>query len=215
MAAFHLKCNVPSFYRAVQLHMEYARMIGTKIKELRTEMKLSVREVARRSGLSATMISQVERDVTQPSLSTLRKLSVVFGKSMSSVFAEEAQHAESVSGASLGISDVWIGKPGQRSFLSEPQSNFSYERLARGNGQLEVLRAKFEPGAVSSPQPWAHPSVECVYVIAGTLTAQIKGIEYVVQAGESLTFDASSPHLYHNDGDVVAEAIFSMAPSLP
>lgn len=180
---------------------------------------LSVREVGRRAGVSPTMISQVERNLTEPSLTTMRKLSSVFGESMASVFSESANSAERSIASSLvpetGGEAVWISRPGERLLLSEPRSHFSYERLARGNGHLEVLRAVFEPGMASSQTPWMHPSVECVYVISGTLTVHVNGRDYAVKAGESLTFDARQPHLYRNDGGVAAEAILSITPPMP
>lgn len=190
-------------------------MIGERLKELRAAKGLSLREVARRSGLSATMISQVERDVTHPSLSTLRKLSAVFGESMASVFAEEPPDRDAMVPPGAGGSSVWISRPGERLTISEPGSDFSYERLARGNGHLEVLTARIEPGSASSAQAWSHPSVECVYVIAGSITARIGERDYTLNAGEALTFDAREPHLYRNDGQQTAEVILSITPPMP
>lgn len=192
-------------------------MIGERLKELRAAKGLSLREVARRSGLSATMISQVERDVTHPSLSTLRKLSAVFGESMASVFAEgpAPEDREVTVPAGGDGSSVWISRPGERLTISEPGSDFSYERLARGNGHLEVLTARIEPGSASSAQAWSHPSVECVYVIAGSITARIGERDYILNAGEALTFDAREPHLYRNDGTQTAEVILSITPPMP
>jgi transcriptional regulator with XRE-family HTH domain len=195
-------------------------MIGERLKELRVARNLSLREVARRSGLSATMISQVERDVTHPSLSTLRKLSAVFGESMASVFSEgpapgAAEDREVLVPANSDGSSVWISRPGERLTISEPGSDFSYERLARGNGRLEVLAARIEPGSASSAQAWSHPSVECVYVIVGSITARIGDRDHVLNAGEALTFDAREPHLYRNNGTEIAEVILSITPPMP
>lgn len=197
-------------------------MIGERLKELRVAKGISLREVARRSGLSATMISQVERDITHPSLSTLRKLSAVFGESMATVFSEGPvatggrtdERAVLVPAGSDG-NTVWISRPGERMTISEPGSDFSYERLARGNGHLEVLTARIEPGSASSAQAWSHHSVECVYVISGTITARIGERDYILHEGEALTFDAREPHLYRNDGTRTAEVILSITPPMP
>lgn len=194
-------------------------MIGDRLKALRLNQGLSLRAVARQAGLSATMISQVERNVTQPSLTTLRKLTLVFGETMSAVFAEPANTALPPFSLALPLTEdgeaVWIGREGERPFLSEPRSDFRYERLARGNGQLEVLRAVLEPGQASSKTPWTHRSIECVYVISGRLTAQIAGKNYILQARDSVTFDGRQPHLYANQHTEPVEIILSVTPPLP
>lgn len=63
-------------------------MIGERLKELRTARGLSLRELAAQAGVSATLLSQIERAVTDPSLETLRRLAGVFGESVSSLFSD-------------------------------------------------------------------------------------------------------------------------------
>lgn len=130
-------------------------MIGERLKELRTARNLSLRDLAAQAGVSATLLSQVERSVTDPSLETVRRLAAVFGESITSLFAEPNAPA------------VWISRPGNRSKLTAPAGRVSYERLTAGQSDLEVLRAVLAPGQVSADEPRGHPSTECVYVIQG------------------------------------------------
>jgi transcriptional regulator with XRE-family HTH domain len=176
--------------------------IGPQLKALRTRHELSLRELAARSGLSATLLSQVERGVTEPSLSTLRRLAGVFGESVASLFDSSPPA-------------VWISRPGSRSTLAGPHGLIGYERLTPGNGQLEVLRAILPPGAATSAELWAHPSTECAYVVAGTLTVQIGDAAHQVLAGESITFDSNQPHLYRNATDSPVEYLVSVTPPSP
>lgn len=178
-------------------------MLGKRLNELRLAKAMSLRDLARETGLSATLLSQIERGVTEPSLTTLRKLSAVFGQSVSSLFAAEVDDA------------IWISRPGQRTSIMGPQGGVSYERVSRGNGQMEVLRAVFQPGQFSTELPITHPSMECVYVIRGSLTAQIGGQDRLVNAGECLSFDANTPHRYVNTGSDDAEIIMSVTPPVP
>jgi transcriptional regulator with XRE-family HTH domain len=67
------------------------------------------------------MLSQVERGVTEPSLSTLRRLAGVFGESVASLFDSSPPA-------------VWISRPGARSTLAGPHGLIGYERLTPGNG---------------------------------------------------------------------------------
>ncbi|QYN40710.1 XRE family transcriptional regulator [Pseudonocardia sp. DSM 110487] len=176
--------------------------VGPQLKALRTRHGLSLRELAARSGLSATLLSQVEREVTEPSLSTLRRLAGVFGESVASLFDSSPPA-------------VWISRPGARSTLAGPRGLVAYERLTPGNGRLEVLRAVLPPGAATSTEPWAHPSTECAYVVAGTLSVQIGDTVHDVLAGESITFDSSQPHLYRNVTDSPVEYLVSVTPPSP
>jgi transcriptional regulator with XRE-family HTH domain len=176
--------------------------LGSQLKALRTRHELSLRELAARSGLSATLLSQVERGVTEPSLSTLRRLAGVFGESVASLFDSSPP-------------SVWISRPGSRSILAGPHGLIGYERLTPGNGQLEVLRAVLPPGAATSTELWAHPSTECAYVVAGTLTVQIGDSAHQVPAGESITFDSTQPHLYRNATDSPVEYLVSVTPPSP
>ncbi len=178
-------------------------MIGKRLNELRVARNMSLRALASEAGLSATLLSQVERGVTEPSLATLRKLSDVFGESVSALFAGKADTA------------VWISRPGERTTIIGPRGGVSYERVSRGNGQMEVLRAIFEPGQFSTEVPVRHPSMECVYVIRGALTAQIGGQDHIILAGECLSFDANTPHRYVNASLAVAEIIMSVTPPVP
>jgi uncharacterized cupin superfamily protein len=96
-----------------------------------------------------------------------------------------------------------------------PKGGVSYERLTRGNGQMEVLRAVFQPGQFSSEIPLKHPSLESVYVVRGTLKAVIADMPYVVNTGESITFDATAAHRYMNEGQEDVEIIMSITPPVP
>ncbi|MDM0003198.1 helix-turn-helix domain-containing protein [Variovorax sp. J22G73] len=178
-------------------------MIGERLKELRTARGLSLRDLAAQAGVSATLLSQIERSVTDPSLETMCRLAGVFGESVSSLFMAAAPPS------------VWISRPGKRSLLTAPKGQVGYERLTAGNGQLEVLRAVLQPGQVSADEPRGHESTECVYVVAGALVAQIAGVDYPVLAGESISFDSRLPHRYLNQSQAATEIILSVTPPNP
>jgi transcriptional regulator with XRE-family HTH domain len=178
-------------------------MIGERLKELRTARGLSLRELAAQAGVSATLLSQIERAVTDPSLETLRRLAGLFGESVSSLFSEPTPPA------------VWVSRPGQRSMLTAPRGQVAYERLTAGVGQLEVLRAVLEPGQLSADEPRGHESAECAYVVSGVLVAQVAGVDYAVKAGESISFDARLPHRYLNTSQAPTEIILSVTPPNP
>lgn len=178
-------------------------MIGDQLRELRTQRGLSLRALAAEAGVSATLLSQIERGVTEPSLATLRRLALVFGESVASLFDDRSAPS------------VWVSRPGERSMLRGPRGQVGYERLTPGNGQLEVLRGVLEPGEATSEERWTHASVECAFVVAGTLTADIDGTTHRVRAGEAITFDSRQPHRYLNDSTDQVEFTISVNPPMP
>ncbi|WP_028920914.1 helix-turn-helix domain-containing protein [Pseudonocardia acaciae] len=178
-------------------------MIGDQLRELRTRRGLSLRALAAEAGVSATLLSQVERGVTEPSLSTLRRLAGVFGESVASLFEDRT------------APPVWISRPGERSTLRGPRGQIGYERLTPGNGRMEVLRGVLEPGQAISAEPWSHASLECAFVLAGTLTVDLDGSPRTVRTGEAITFDSQLPHRYLNRTDARTEFLLSVAPPMP
>lgn len=178
-------------------------MIGDRLRELRTARGMSLRVLAQQANVSPTLLSQIERGVTEPSLATLRRLAGVFGESVASLFSDPSAPA------------VWISRPGERTTLGAPHGQIRYERLTPGNGQLEVLHATLAPGEVSSEELWSHPSLECAYVVAGTLTVEFDRSSYTVAAGESVTFDSRQPHRYRNASPAPTEIVLAINPPMP
>ncbi|MFD7135337.1 helix-turn-helix domain-containing protein [Streptomyces sp. NPDC059894] len=178
-------------------------MIGSRLRELRMGRGLSLRALATAVGVSPTLLSQVERGVTEPSLSTLRRLAEVYTVSVADLFGEDRQASAAVS------------RPGERSVLLSPRGSVRYERLTPHNGALEVLRAVLAPGDATSDEPWTHPSIECAYVVSGTLSADVEGVITLVGRGEAVTFDSGLPHRYLNETDGTVEFIIATSPPAP
>jgi transcriptional regulator with XRE-family HTH domain len=179
-------------------------MIGTRLHELRTAQGLSLRALADETNLSATLLSQVERGVVEPSLKTLRSLAGYFGTSVATLFDDG------------GAPAVHVSVEGARSRISTPQGHVLYERLTAGNGKLEVLRAVLDVGGTSSDECWSHDAVECAFVISGSLTAEVGENQYhEVAAGAAISFDSNMPHRYLNRGSETVEFILSVTPPTP
>lgn len=178
-------------------------MLGERLRGLRQARGLSLRALARQVGLSATLLSQVERGVTEPSLTTLRQLATVFGASVSTLLEDE--HAP----------PVYVNRPGTRSLLTMSDGLVTYERLTPGNHRLEVLRAVIAPGEASAEQPWSHDSIECVYVLCGALTVDVGSATERVHTGEAITLDSNLPHRYRNDTDEPCEVLLAISPPNP
>lgn len=72
-----------------------------------------------------------------------------------------------------------------------------------------------EPGEAISEEAWSHPSLECAFVVAGTLTVELDGIDRIVAAGEAISFDSRQSHRYRNGAGERVEFLISVAPPTP
>jgi DNA-binding XRE family transcriptional regulator/quercetin dioxygenase-like cupin family protein len=175
-------------------------VIGARIRQLRTERGLTLAQLAAATGVSSGLISQVERDLADPSLETLRKIAKVLDLPLFSLFQEPDGEA------------VAVVRRGGRMVVKSPAGGISYTRVSPGHGRLEVLEGHLLPGGSSAAEPWTHPSEECVLVLRGRLVVEVAGAEHLLEAGDSCYFDSALPHRYLNPGDEPADFLIAATP---
>ena len=107
-------------------------MIGERLKELRTARNLSLRDLAAQAGVSATLLSQVERSVTDPSLETVRRLA-------------RLRRIDHIAIRRANAPAVWISRPGNRSKLTAPAGRVSYERLTAARATWKCCGPSWRP----------------------------------------------------------------------
>jgi transcriptional regulator with XRE-family HTH domain len=181
--------------------------IGASLRAQREKVGLTLREVARRIGVSASLISQIEREKVNPSVSTLYALVRELGMTMGDLFAaDEAAAADRASSASAGP----VVRPDDR-LLINLASGVTWERLTpTSDTGVEFLYVVYEPGSESCPEDSlvTHGGREYGYVIGGRLGIRIGFDEYVLGPGDSVSFDSSSPHRLWAIGDERVTAIW-------
>lgn len=161
-------------------------MVEMRIRAVRGRRQLTLTELARRTGLSPGLISQVERGHTNPSLETLRRVAEALDVAIFELFEQDAAQC------------VAVVRQQRRMLVRSPQGGITYTRVSPGVGRLEVLEGTLEPGGESSPEPWSHPSEECVVVLEGTLVVEVDDTAYQLAEGDSCYFDSRRPHRYRN-----------------
>ncbi|PZQ90684.1 MAG: XRE family transcriptional regulator [Leifsonia xyli] len=186
--------------------------IGARLREARLQQGLSLRSVAQALGVSASLISQVETGKTQPSVSTLYALVTHLGISIDDVMGTPARSAGE--GAEPTVLPSYSpGPPVQRAAdnpVLEMENGVRWERLAGENGPADGILVSYEPGASSSVEGklMRHAGIEYAYLTEGRLTLQLDFDTYVLEPGDSMCFDSVRPHLYSNQGDVVARGVW-------
>lgn len=187
-----------------------------QLREARQAAGLSLRELGDRIGLSASLLSQIERGKSEPSVSSLYALVKELGVSLdallgSAVAAERAPRAEVVAPAVAGAaSNSPLIRPDERAHL-EMTSGVHWEQLTRGSDeQADALLVTYAPGGRSSSDGtlMTHSGVEYAYLIEGELTLHIGFQRMTLRAGDSLRFESSQPHMYSNETQEPARGLW-------
>jgi transcriptional regulator with XRE-family HTH domain len=179
--------------------------IGERLREERTRQGITVREIARRVGVSPSLISQIERDKVNPSVSTLWGLVTVLGLTMSDLFPEDGAR-----GPRTVVSPSPLTAPGERAEINL-ESGVHWERLTAASDPLvEFLLVVYPPGAESCDERslMRHGGKEYGIVTKGRLGVRVGFDEYELAPGMSISFDSSSPHRLWSVGDEPAEAVW-------
>ena len=193
---------------------------GARLRRLRRELGLSLHELAVRTDVSASFISQIENGKSQPSVATLFALAASLGVSVDDLFGARpsvtsAPPAGSVTGAHAPptarpwqISEysnrISVVHPTHRARLSQ-SDGVLWERLAATPDRgVNFKRIIYAPGAASAPgdQLVSHAGHEYGYGISGEVEVIVGNMSTILGAGESIDFDSSVPHLLRNRGDV-------------
>lgn len=182
--------------------------IGDRLREERIKAGISQRELARRLGLSASMISQLESGLSKPSVGTLYAIVTELDLSLDRVIRGEDYGASAQPEALDGISP--LVHPDQRQSI-DLASGVRWEELTAASEEgIDFLHATYEVGGASTPDEslMRHHGREYGYVMSGKLGIQIGFRIYELEPGDSIAFDSTRPHRLYNIGDEPVNAIW-------
>ena len=174
--------------------------IGLIIKKQRGELTLSIRELARRTGLSASFISQLEHGKTKASLDSLRLISKQLAIPMASFFLETNPlkqladiHEQECPPDQEQDEFSPVVRAGCRPRLYFPESRVSYELLMTElNRKMEAIFGRISPGEGNIARRLRKPTEEFVFVISGSLRLIINEHEYILTPGDSIYFSGEN-----------------------
>lgn len=181
-------------------------MLGDQIRSIRKSQEITLKELAEKTGLSIGYISQIERNLTDPSLSTLRKISGALGVPTYQFLGDEPH-------GSLTIHrDEMIQ-------LSQPNSNVRYQIMSpmpTGEFVPQSLVARFElaPRSVDGELPVIHPSEEIVLLERGAVDVIIDGKPVHLEAGDTALIRSNLPHILSNPTDEVVMGYSILTPAV-
>lgn len=184
--------------------------IGDRLREERVRAGISQRELARRLGLSASLISQLESGQSRPSVGTLYSIVTELGVSLDRVIKGPDPRMTRDPDADGRAERTPVVHPGERPSIDLDSGVRWEELVADREDGMDFLEAIYEVGGASTPDRslMRHHGREYGYIISGTLGIQIAFEEYELNAGDSIAFDSTTPHRLFNKGDVPVHAIW-------
>lgn len=168
--------------------------IGPRVRALREGMRLSLRDLSERSGVSAPMLSQVERGETSPTLSVAARIAGGLDLSLSQLLRLDEGGT------------VTIVRGNERATGGARSRGHSYEVLTppRPGQRAEVSLHVLKPGALTAGEddpPMHEPGArETAVVLEGALRLHCDGQTHDLDEGDSVTFDSDLPHRFENPG---------------
>jgi transcriptional regulator with XRE-family HTH domain len=181
--------------------------IGEKLRGLRLKKKMGLVELGRHTGLSAAMLSKVERGKLFPTLPTLLRIALVFSVGLEYFFADD-QKRRAIGIVRRAQRKRFPERPDGRdiSFYFEPLDFASVER------KLNAYHAEFQPLPPGRARPHHHAGVEFLTVLRGKLELHIGNDAHVLETGDSIYFDSSLPHSYRRISQKPCAAIVVTVP---
>lgn len=172
--------------------------IGSKLKAIRGEKRISLRTLAKLSGLSVNTLSLIERNITSPTVNTLSAISRALAVKINYFFNEER------------IEEVIFAKKGQRTQVQTKDKEIKFESLGTGLIQqgLETYILTASKGAKSGSKGVSHLGDELVFCLQGKFQFEVKKEQYTLEEGDSLLFKGSLPQQWENVGNGDSALLF-------
>jgi transcriptional regulator with XRE-family HTH domain len=175
--------------------------LGPRIRSLRRARNETLRELAEKAGVTESFLSQVEREVTSPSIASVQRIARALDLAIAELFVEEPSRGRVV-------------RRGERRRIVYPGLRAVDEFLTAGlNGRLQVILSTIEPGGGTGDEAYSHESdEEVVVVLSGSLELWVADEHYLLHEGDAITYASRLPHRNVNPGLVKAIVLFCLTP---
>jgi len=180
----------------------YGRQVGERVKELRLLNKLSIRQLAAKSGLSHPFLSATEKGHASPSISSLKKILDALNITLSEFFSPQKATA-----------DVAFYKSSELTELADGEM-LSYKQVGANfrDAQMVILHERYKPGASTGEETYRHEAQEGGVVIKGFLTITVGNTTKTLEPGDGYYFDSRLPHRMQNDGSEDCIVVSAVTP---
>ena len=175
--------------------------IGQIIRKFRKEKNLTIKDLAEQVNITSSMLSQIERDLANPSLNTVRGISQALDIPIFKFFMEHEDPK----------SEDFIVRSDNRMQIILDGTN--YQLLTPTlNTTIEFMLLTLEPGSKTVTNPTSHNGEEVAYVIEGQIELNLEGSSHLLDTGDSVKIPPNIRHNWVNNGDSVTTIIFAVTP---
>jgi len=185
---------------------------------------MTLKQLAEKTQLSISLLSEIERGLAQPSMSSLRKIARAMGLSLFNFVEDSADPGGHHSGQALQLrrrgsaahyaKDIAVVRAGKRKKLMYPGFPALFELLTPDlNRLIQIMYGTFEPGFESGPEPIRDPPGEkCAFILRGCLEMKIAETTLLLQEGDAVYYPSDSPVLLRVIGEEPCHSILVMTP---
>jgi transcriptional regulator with XRE-family HTH domain len=192
-----------------------AEGLGPKMRSVRSAQSFGLRELARKAGVSAAMLSSIETGKTNPSVATLRRIASALDVPVATFFATPPPAVEAAKGNGWRPVSRRAGivvKAEERKHLLLPRSGLRYELLSPDlRGAIEFIWTELEPGHPET-ELMSHDGQEVLLVLEGELDVWIEHRRHSLRAGDTITFDSGVPHRVMNPTSTLSVHVAAITP---
>lgn len=181
--------------------------LGRKLRQLRLRKKIALVDLGKHTGLSASMLSQLENGKLVPTLPTLARIAMVFDVGMEHFFSDRKRKRL----FAVVRGDERIRFP-ERPDSTKPAYFFECLDFLTQDKSMQAYLAEFPKRSVAEATEHIHEGAEFLYVFEGTVGLRYQEEEHVLRAGDSVYFDGSEPHAYRGLSKTPARAVVVTAP---
>ncbi|MCH7898303.1 MAG: cupin domain-containing protein [Proteobacteria bacterium] len=175
--------------------------IGRRLRDIRTRLQLSQRQLARQSGVANATISQIEAGKLNPTVSMLKKVLDGFPISLSEFFSGEFEADEQVFFRAEELTEIGDG-----------DVSFMQVGVNLNNKTVQLLKECYQPGAGTGRHALTHAGEECGIILSGRLRVTVGDHVAILRAGDAYYFNSNQPHNFHNPGNEPCELISACSP---
>ncbi len=176
--------------------------IGARLRAVRHAGGLTLQQVAHKTGLTPSAISQIERGLSNPSVGSLKAIADALGTTLGSLFNHDA------GGRRRSI----LVHQGARKVLSPAPGITCYLLTASLSGKIQFMLSVYEQGASTGDRLYSHAGEECALVLEGTMELQLGQETHILREGDSIRFECAVPHRVTNVGRKPLRAIWAITP---
>ncbi len=185
--------------------------IGARLRELRNQYQYSIRGLASRAGVSASLVSDIEKGKVEPSISTLKRMATALGTNITYFFSEPTQDKGRVVRAAERTPIGPASYMGSRAGMESSGIRFELASPAESEA-IEAIYGRYEVGASTGDEPYTHEGEEWGMVLTGRLKVVLEDQVYFLEPGDSIWFPSTIPHRMENVAPTVTEYIWIDTP---